>query len=822
MAEHHPLGDIEYLNENLLNSYPPGFPILKELIQNAEDAKASCLDYGWIKGISNAKHPLLKCPALFMLDNGEFTNENAESIRYILGGSSKPNQQDAIGKFGLGLKSVFHLCEAFFYIAPDITDCEYSTWDIFNPWAGAKNKDKYHEDWDNFCENDKELIKKSVNFIILEKQKEDYKEKEKWFILWIPLRQRSHQTIQGKEAGIPLHIKNGDNDFFGEMPPDFLGNNETKRQINILMTLLGTVNQIRYWEGDLNKFEIKLDENSEQRSSLSALVHNQEHSIKGKIYDGGNALSFAGSEVITQIAEFANIVKRPELPEKFRRITPHNAIVFSQLSKDLSKNQSSLTLRTAVFLPIGEDYSIKCESKYSYYLTLHGYFFVDFARTGVLGWDGNNLNIDKKQVAKDDDRTLLQKEWNFDLYRVILSRILDNFNLFINEYKLPETEVSALCKALHSSKLFKEKSNREIICQEKQFVLRITSQGEEWKLLNRKRVLSLPETPKWDLFPKLKEKGESSEWLLTLSSAPNLRFTDFGCDKWDDSEIIEVLSNLSEEDVLKDSTAINFLISFLKEFCQNPVIPSAKIQESLIKLIKKGLSRLAWDSLSSDVRKSLKELVNLISSSDVIYINISEDIFKYFLKIEVRILFLPKKLFDHPSNNSSQLNIEDATITLSTLNDWINQLNKEGKSYLRLESILKQMLSLSKNHITNILSENPEWKCLIGEQYLQKIVVFYSYSEFLNFKIKSILFKNPDTNSIQDALIASLVKASNEIQPILVDKEIANLIKNIEPISPVVCDTSICKRILGAKEHPSLAEPENRKQLLTELLKEVN
>ena len=64
-----------------------------------------------------------------------------------------------------------------------ITDCEYSTWDIFNPWAGAKNKDKYHEDWDNFCENDKELIKKSVNFIILEKQKEDYKEKEKWFYI---------------------------------------------------------------------------------------------------------------------------------------------------------------------------------------------------------------------------------------------------------------------------------------------------------------------------------------------------------------------------------------------------------------------------------------------------------------------------------------------------------------------------------------------------------------------------------------------------------------------------------------------------------------
>lgn len=114
MAEHHPLGDIEYLRENLLNSYKPDFPILKELVQNAEDAKATRLDYGWIKGIPNAIHPLLRTPALFMLDNGEFTNENAKSIRYILGGSSKPLQQDSIGKFGLGLKSVFHLCEAFF------------------------------------------------------------------------------------------------------------------------------------------------------------------------------------------------------------------------------------------------------------------------------------------------------------------------------------------------------------------------------------------------------------------------------------------------------------------------------------------------------------------------------------------------------------------------------------------------------------------------------------------------------------------------------------------------------------------------------------
>ena len=91
--------------------------ILKELIQNAEDAKSTCFDYGWVSGIKEAGHPLLKTPSIFILDNGNFNYENAKAIQYILGGSSKPKEENSIGKFGLGLKSVFHICEAFFYIS---------------------------------------------------------------------------------------------------------------------------------------------------------------------------------------------------------------------------------------------------------------------------------------------------------------------------------------------------------------------------------------------------------------------------------------------------------------------------------------------------------------------------------------------------------------------------------------------------------------------------------------------------------------------------------------------------------------------------------
>lgn len=819
MAEHHPLGDIEYLTENLLNSYLPGFPILKELVQNAEDAKATCLDYGWIEGIPNATHPLLRSPALFMLDNGEFTNKNAESIRYILGGSSKPNQQDSIGKFGLGLKSVFHLCEAFFYIAPDPERSDYPGCDIFNPWAGAKNKDKYHANWDGFLPKDQDLMKTALQQIL---EKIDYQ--EKWFILWIPLRQRSHSTIQDKEDGIPLWIKKGDNEFFDKGIPDFFGNKETKKQLNIVMTLLGTINQIRYWENDFGKpqFEITLKPTSQRRCSLSTLAHNTENLIKGQICEGVNVLDFVGSEIILESPEFNNIVKRPELPEKFRHIKPHNAIVFSRLSDNFSDNKSSLTLRTAVFLPIGEDQAIECQSQYSYYLTLHGYFFVDFARTGVLGWDKNNLNIDKNKKTGDDDRISLEKEWNFYLYEVILTRILYTFDKFVCEYSLSESEISAICKALRDSQLFKESSNREKkICQNKQFILCITPQGKQWKLLDKtKRVLKVPKIPSWDWFPNLSQIAQSPSHLLTLSDAPNLRFDSTTFDEWSDQEIIDIFSNVSES-ILHNHDAINYLVSFLKEYFQNrktQKIESDEVQRHLIQFIKKGLSQLNWSKLSSEIKNALKKLINLIRGSEVIYVDVdvSDNIFKDILQIEVSALLLPKLLFADSHNDSlGQLNVQDATTILSTLNSLINQCEQQEKNTRFLEQILRQFLDLSKKYvISSILSKNPYWRCLIGNQYPQKTAIFYSYHDFQDFKHKSILFRELNNNLIQ-----SLVEATENIKPIIVDSKIADLLKNDENVSPVTCDIDTCKNSLS--KTPALALPERRKLLLTELLKEV-
>ena len=47
--------------------YDDGFPVLKELIQNADDAKSTELRIYYYGGIPNAKHPLLRRKGIFVL-----------------------------------------------------------------------------------------------------------------------------------------------------------------------------------------------------------------------------------------------------------------------------------------------------------------------------------------------------------------------------------------------------------------------------------------------------------------------------------------------------------------------------------------------------------------------------------------------------------------------------------------------------------------------------------------------------------------------------------------------------------------------------------
>jgi hypothetical protein len=80
---HDPASDINLLQDLLRNRYRSRYDIIKELIQNADDAKATEIYLGRSTGIPEASHPLLRGPAIFAANNGAFTTQNANAIRRL-------------------------------------------------------------------------------------------------------------------------------------------------------------------------------------------------------------------------------------------------------------------------------------------------------------------------------------------------------------------------------------------------------------------------------------------------------------------------------------------------------------------------------------------------------------------------------------------------------------------------------------------------------------------------------------------------------------------------------------------------------------------
>ncbi|XP_047457117.1 sacsin [Mugil cephalus] len=103
---------IDYLKD-ILRRYPDGGQILKELIQNADDAQATDVvfihderSYGteslWTEELGKYQGP-----ALYAYNNAAFTDDDWKGIQSA-GRSIKRNDPNKVGRFGIGFNSVYH------------------------------------------------------------------------------------------------------------------------------------------------------------------------------------------------------------------------------------------------------------------------------------------------------------------------------------------------------------------------------------------------------------------------------------------------------------------------------------------------------------------------------------------------------------------------------------------------------------------------------------------------------------------------------------------------------------------------------------------
>ncbi|XP_052814231.1 sacsin-like [Mya arenaria] len=102
----------------ILAEYPDGGQILKELIQNADDAGARTmdilLDARRVNREDESSHAqytkFFQAPALCVHNDAEFTEQDWQGITMIYN-SVKKLDKLKVGRFGLGFKSVFHLTD---------------------------------------------------------------------------------------------------------------------------------------------------------------------------------------------------------------------------------------------------------------------------------------------------------------------------------------------------------------------------------------------------------------------------------------------------------------------------------------------------------------------------------------------------------------------------------------------------------------------------------------------------------------------------------------------------------------------------------------
>jgi len=110
--------DLTVRIREILRNYPEGTSILKELIQNADDAGATevalCLDTRSFptQSLPSPKLASFQGPALLAFNNAQFTETDFASIQRIGDSLKKASSNGGkTGRFGIGFNSVYHLTE---------------------------------------------------------------------------------------------------------------------------------------------------------------------------------------------------------------------------------------------------------------------------------------------------------------------------------------------------------------------------------------------------------------------------------------------------------------------------------------------------------------------------------------------------------------------------------------------------------------------------------------------------------------------------------------------------------------------------------------
>ena len=656
---------VNLIADNLRDRYENGFPILKELIQNADDAKAGTLIFGRHEGFPDASHPLLKGPGLWFFNDGEFEQRDADDLRSF-GINSKAGDASVIGKFGLGMKSVFHLCEALFYVAWDGTQFHHEG---LTPWQ--QDGHSFRHDWDETDVPDWDRL------TALGEEHAGGGE-DHWFLLWLPLRMKDHLiTPSGDESGAII------NRFPGDDPSvelAFLRDATLAHDVAEMLPLLRHLERVEHW-GPNNRFVLTL-------ADTPRLMADQSHGqADGHVLldDGPPLLAFSARRYKSPDADawFADMKARKEWPRtRYRDKQGHEREAEDKTEPDAAvlfcTNRGGATrsrLQWAVFLPLedGSEPLGSTEKPCGHSLVLHGQFFLDAGRKRLHALDRLHLpdllHVEPADIGDSPmDDNQLRTTWNQRLTQeVLLPLVLPALDRYVEQQELSDSDCRTLAKTLSDSQWFK--TFKTHVCRDASWIRTLQSGTEpRWCLVPRDALSRLrpvptpphsaPERP-WKVFSNLTACNVEPYDIDAprLGDAPR---------QWQEAELTDLLFQV--EGLFMQAPAMDYLADFL-DSCAGPSLYTENLQRRLLVLLRNGLRAAGLDARRQFAAKT-KRLLGYLQSKR--RLDLSSDLPERELaklwNIDVPVLLVPKGLEADPPGGA----VPDER----TLADWLRLLDR--------------------------------------------------------------------------------------------------------------------------------------------------
>lgn len=665
-----PRAVINLIKDNLRDRYDSGFPVLKEIIQNADDAKASRLVMGWCNGVEASDNPLLEDPALFFINDAPLLEEHANGIMAVAD-SSKSSSSDSVGKFGLGMKSLFHLCEAFFFMSSSWQSDDWAA-DVFNP------RDHLKPEWDSFSKSDKQKVENKLQSVL--KPASGFVD-NCWFVVWVPLRTRERSPE--KRAITPSY-------YPAEALPDFLLEQDlTEKIANIfpLLKRLESVNLLIEENGEFKQwFGIELKSGSERSQfvgqpefSGGTSLSKWHGNVEILFSESKKTLNYAGVESLLDI-ESLNALKSVDqgwptswqqtseddddetVPEKAEQ---HVAVVISRMPANEGK--AVVTASWAVFLPLSgtqEFKTVNISGEYSYHIHLHGYFFVDAGRKGIHGHDLIGTNPDFPGVL---DEKLLRQAWNLTLANQgTLTQLLPALQEFTSGFRASKGDVNRYNGGIQAVFPSKYLSCSTAL---NSWIYRLTSDGRGWTLVGTEQPVRLLPRPDnkdyqriWDTFPWVLEQADS----ICFAQSDKNNIISKQDSVWTAEELEDLLC-IDVVGVFSSQANLGYLNSLL-ELVTNNQNNLSDMQDMLALLAEDALKKIPLTELSKQTAL-FKKFIGYIYSGRRLSLPFGrthQTLWDAINSLSTDVFIVPDFL-DSEHEASAPISLEDAVTILTAL-----------------------------------------------------------------------------------------------------------------------------------------------------------